>query len=79
LTVISRRGNEGIFREMAAHAGPDFPDDLAKSPRPLKFMPVDEKLRLSDDTMTLDVLWARNNIHMADAIFAYAPAQRVII
>lgn len=79
LTVIARRGNEGIFREMAAHPAPDFPDDLAKSPKPLKFMPVDERLRLSDDTMTLDVLWARNNIHMADAVFAYAPAQKVAI
>jgi len=79
LTVISKRGNEGIFREMATHPAPDFPDDLAKSPKPLKFMPVDEKLRLSDDIMTLDVLWARNNIHMADAVFAYAPAQKTVI
>jgi len=79
LTIISRRGNEGIFREMATHAAPNFPDDLAKSPKPLKFMPVDERLRLSDQTMTLDVLWARNNIHMADAVFAYAPAQKVAI
>jgi hypothetical protein len=29
--------------------------------------------------MRLDVYWARNNIHMADAVFAYAPAQKVII
>lgn len=79
LTVISRRGNEIILREMATHAAPDFPDDLAKSPKPFKFMPVDERLRLSDDSMTLDVLWARNNIHMADAVFAYAPAQKVAI
>jgi glyoxylase-like metal-dependent hydrolase (beta-lactamase superfamily II) len=79
LTVISRRGNEGIFREMATHPAPDFPDDLAKSPKPLKFIAVDERLRLSDDTMTVDVLWARNNIHMADAVFAYAPAQKVVM
>lgn len=79
LTIISRRGNEGILRELATHAAPDFPDDLAKSPKPFKFMPVDERLRLTDDSMTLDVLWARNNIHMADAVFAYAPAQKLII
>jgi glyoxylase-like metal-dependent hydrolase (beta-lactamase superfamily II) len=79
LTVISRRGNEGIFREMATHPAPDFPDDLAKSPKPVKFIPVDEQLRLSDDTMTVDVLWARNNTHMADAVFAYAPAQKVVM
>jgi glyoxylase-like metal-dependent hydrolase (beta-lactamase superfamily II) len=79
LTVISRRPNEGLFREMATHAAPDYPDDLAKAPKPFKFMPVDEKLHLADDTMALDVYWARNNIHMADAVFAYAPQQKVII
>jgi hypothetical protein len=77
--VISRRGNEGVFRETTSRPAPNFPDDLARSPKPLKFKPVDEHLRLSDDSMTLDVYWARNNIHMADAVFAYAPAQRVII
>jgi len=79
LTIISRRGNEVIFREMAAHPARDFPDDLAKYHKILKFIPVDERLRLSDDTMTVDLLWARNNIHMADAIFAYAPGQKVIM
>jgi phosphoribosyl 1,2-cyclic phosphodiesterase len=79
LTIISRRGSEGIFRELATHPAPDFPDELAKSPKPFKFIPVDEKLRLSDDTMTVDVLWARNNTHMADAVFAYAPAQKVVM
>jgi hypothetical protein len=29
--------------------------------------------------MTLWVLWARNDIHMADAVVAYAPAQKVIM
>jgi hypothetical protein len=77
MTIISGRGNEGVFREMATHSDPDYPDDLAKNHKPFKFMPVDEHLRLSDDTMTLDVYWARNNIHMADAVFAYAPAQKV--
>lgn len=79
LTIISRRGNEVIFREMASHPAPDYPDDQAKAQKPLKFMPVDEKVHLADDTMTLDVYWARNNIHMADSVFAYAPTQKVII
>jgi glyoxylase-like metal-dependent hydrolase (beta-lactamase superfamily II) len=79
LTIISRRASGEQFAEMAKNAAPDFPDDLAKHPKPFKFIPVDEKLTLSDDTMTLDVLWARNNIHMADAVVAYAPKQKVIM
>jgi glyoxylase-like metal-dependent hydrolase (beta-lactamase superfamily II) len=79
LTIISRRHNEGIIREMVSHPDPDFPDDLAKSPRPLKFVPVDERLRLSDDTMTVDVLWTRNSPHMAEGLVVFAPAQKVIM
>jgi hypothetical protein len=47
-------------------------------PMPLKFIPVDEHLRLSDSMMTVDVYWARTNSHMADGLFAYAPAQKIM-
>jgi glyoxylase-like metal-dependent hydrolase (beta-lactamase superfamily II) len=79
LTVYSRRGNEVILREMATHPAPDFPDDLQKNKKPLKFVPVDEHLRLSDSKMTLDIYWARSNTHMADAVFAYVPAEKVMV
>jgi glyoxylase-like metal-dependent hydrolase (beta-lactamase superfamily II) len=78
LTVLSRRGNEGIFREMATHPAPDFPDALERNKRPMKFLPIDEHLRLSDSLMTLDLYWVRNNIHMADAVFAFVPAANVM-
>jgi glyoxylase-like metal-dependent hydrolase (beta-lactamase superfamily II) len=79
LTVIARRGNEVIYREMAAHPAPDYPDDLWRRKAQLKFMPVDEHLRLSDAQMTVDVYWGRGNIHMADAVFAYVPAAKVMV
>jgi hypothetical protein len=41
-------------------------------------MPVDEHLRLADKSMTLDVYWARDNSHMADGLFVYDPASRVM-
>jgi glyoxylase-like metal-dependent hydrolase (beta-lactamase superfamily II) len=79
LEVISRRPNGEQFQEMVDHPAPDFPDDLARSHKKLKFIPVDERLTLSDDLMTVWILWTRNNIHMADAVVAYAPAQKVIM
>lgn len=79
LTVIARRDNEGFFNELAQHADTDFPDDLARAPKPLKFRPVDEHLRLADDTMTLDIYWSRKNIHTVEQVFAYAPNQKVIM
>ncbi len=78
LTIISRRGNEGILREQAEHPAPDYPDNLALHPRPMKFIPVDEHLRLADKSMTVDVYWTRGSIHTADSVFAYAPAQKVM-
>jgi glyoxylase-like metal-dependent hydrolase (beta-lactamase superfamily II) len=79
LTIVQRSASESLFREMAAKAAPDFPDDLAKAPKPLKFQAVGEHLRLSDATQTLDVYWGRNNGHMADVLFAYAPVQKVLM
>jgi glyoxylase-like metal-dependent hydrolase (beta-lactamase superfamily II) len=79
LTIIQRGDSEILFREMAAHPAPEFPDDLAKSPKPLKFQRVEDRLRLADPTQTLDVYWGRQNGHMADVVFAYAPEQKVLM
>ena len=79
LTIVQRPMSGVIFREMAAHAAAEFPDDLTKSPKPLKFMPVDEHLQLADETRTVDVYWGRNNGHMADVVFAYVPAEKLMI
>jgi glyoxylase-like metal-dependent hydrolase (beta-lactamase superfamily II) len=79
LTIIQRRGSEPQFRDMVAHTAPDFPDDLARSPKPLKFTAVDEHLRLSDDTQTLDIYWARNNGHMADVLVGYIASERLLM
>src|SRR4051812_2934413 len=79
LTIIQRPASQAIFSEMVAHRAPEFPDDLARNPKPLKFLPVEEHLQLTDDTQTLDVYWGRNNAHMADVVFAYAPGQKVMM
>lgn len=79
LTIISRRANEGIFREMVARPAPNFPDALARNPRPLEFVPVDEHLVLEDETMRVDVYHAVGHLHMAEAVFAYIPEHRVFV
>jgi len=79
ITIIGRPASGVQFREMSAHAAPDFPDDLAKAPKPLKFVVVDEHMRLRDETRTLDVYWGRNNGHMADVVFAYDPNAKVMM
>ncbi len=79
LTIITRRGNEGIIRDMATHSAGDYPDALSRNPQPVKFMLVDEHLRLSDKTNTVDVYWAGANTHMADGLFAYVPASKIFV
>jgi glyoxylase-like metal-dependent hydrolase (beta-lactamase superfamily II) len=79
ITIIARRPNEGLYRELVSRKAVEFADDLAKAPKALKFMPVDERLRLSDETMTVEVYWVRNNIHMAEAVLAYVPSQKLAI
>jgi hypothetical protein len=79
LAVISHRGNEVIFREIIARPAIVFPDDLAKNPHALVFTPVDEHLVLQDKTQRLEIYHVLAHSHMANAVFAYVPAARIMM
>jgi glyoxylase-like metal-dependent hydrolase (beta-lactamase superfamily II) len=79
LTIVARRGNEAIFREMVARPAPNFPDALARNPQPLMFLAVDEQLALDDGTMRVDVYRAVGHLHMTEAVFAYVPGPRIFL
>ena len=79
LTIISRRGNEGIFREMVARPARLFPDALGKNPRPLKFTPVDDHLKLKDSTNEIDIYHIVGNYHMADGVIIHVPAANLLV
>ena len=79
LTIISRRGNEGIFREMAERPARLFPDALGRSPRPLKFIPVDDHLELKDSTNEIDIYHIIGNYHMADGVIVHVPASNLLV
>jgi glyoxylase-like metal-dependent hydrolase (beta-lactamase superfamily II) len=79
LTIISRRGNEGIFREMVARPARLFPDALGRNPRPLKFIPVDDHLKLKDSTNEIDIYHIVGNYHMADGVIVHVPASNLLV
>ena len=79
ITVIQRPSTLAQFQETVSRSAPDYPDDLARSPQPFKTRVMGDHLRLQDDTQTLDLYWGRNNGHMADVVFAYAPEQKVMM
>jgi len=78
LTVISHRGNEQIFREMAARPAKLFPDELGKNPKPLKFKAVDDKLVLKDNSMEVVIYRVIANNHMPLGVMAYVPRDRLV-
>jgi hypothetical protein len=80
LTVISHWGNEGILTDMATRPAPNFAG-LVPNPNgaPLTFIPVKGRLRLQDESMTLDIYEVVKHNHMANAVFAYAPQSRTFI
>src|SRR5688572_22759177 len=79
LTVISRRGNEGIFREMVARPAKMFPDALGRSPKALRFIPVDDHLKLKDSTNEIDIYHIVGNYHMADGVIVHVPASNLLV
>ena len=79
LTIIAHKGTEGLFREIALRKGTIAPDALGANPRPLKFRAVDDHLRLADATMQVDLYHVVSNSHMAEALFAYVPKDRLLV
>ena len=79
LAIISRRGNEGIFREMVARPARLFPDALGRNPKPLKFIPVDDHLKLKDSTNEIDIYHIAGNYHMADGVIVHVPASNLLV
>src|SRR5215470_7206868 len=78
LTIITHRGNVDLFKEMASRPARQYPDALGRNPKPIKIRAVDDHLVLKDNSMEVHVYRVISNSHMADGIFAYAPAARVV-
>jgi hypothetical protein len=79
LTIISRRGNGGIFREMVARPAKLFPDALGRHPKPLTFIAVDDHLKLKDSTNEIDIYHIVGNYHMADGVIVHVPASSLLV
>ena len=56
-----------------------YPDALARSPHPFRFTPVDERLVLQDGTQRLEIYHVLGHTHMANGVFAYLPAARILM
>jgi glyoxylase-like metal-dependent hydrolase (beta-lactamase superfamily II) len=79
LTIIAQRRTQALFEEWVSRPAVLFPDALARNPRPLNFMAVDEKLVLEDSKHRLEVYHAVGDFHMSDALIAYLPKEKIIM
>jgi hypothetical protein len=64
---------------MASRPAKLFPDALGRNPRPLKFIPVDDHLKLKDSTNEIDIYHIVGNYHMADAVLIHVPASNLLV
>jgi glyoxylase-like metal-dependent hydrolase (beta-lactamase superfamily II) len=78
-TIYTQRANIEILQEYVSRTAKNFPDALERGgPKQIKFVPIDDKLVLKDDTMEVDIYRVLNNSHMANAILAYVPSAKVV-
>ncbi|MCP5146412.1 MAG: hypothetical protein H6978_16500 [Gammaproteobacteria bacterium] len=52
---------------------------MSRNPQPIKTLPVDDHLRLSDAFLTVDLYKLVANAHMAHGIMAYVPQHKLLL
>lgn len=78
LTIITNRQNEAFIREIVSRPAKLFPDALGRNPKRLKLLLVDDHLELKDGVMEVDIYRVVNNSHMAHALVAHVPRDRLL-
>jgi len=82
LTVITHKDNVEFFKEQVVRKHTIVQDILAKNPRPLHIIPVDDEYTLKDKSMEVKlfhVLKANGNFREGTLIYAYVPRDRLLV
>ncbi|MEQ1758920.1 MAG: MBL fold metallo-hydrolase [Vicinamibacterales bacterium] len=77
LTIVTHRLNEAWFREVVRRKHSISVDALAKAPRPLKIVAVDDELTLKDGSMELRLTHLAGSTHGDAMLAVYFPRERV--
>jgi hypothetical protein len=79
LTIVTYRGNIAFFQQLVARKHTLAPDELAKKPQPVRFMPVDDELTLKDKTVEVRLYHLLDNAREGTNLFAYVPRDKIIV
>lgn len=79
ISIIGERETGPFYEAWVNRSAVNFPDALARNPRPLKFIPVDDVLVLEDAMQRLEIYQVVGHAHMGNALFAYLPNERILM
>jgi hypothetical protein len=79
LTIITYKGNEAFFKDLIARKHSIVPDELEKSPKPMKLELVDDQLTLKDKSMEVQLYHLIDNPREGTNLFAYVPRDRILV
>lgn len=77
LTIITQRVNEAWFREVVRRPHTIAPDRLAKNPKPINMVSVDDSYTIKDAAMELTLYHLVGATHGDGMLVAYFPRERV--
>jgi glyoxylase-like metal-dependent hydrolase (beta-lactamase superfamily II) len=79
LTVITYKGNTAFYEDAMRRPHTIAPDALAKQPKPLKMVSLDEEQEFKDGTMTVELYHIAGNPHADTLLMAYFPKERILV
>jgi flavorubredoxin len=79
LTIITYRDNVEFFKDLVARKHTIVPDELAKNPRPMNIIPVDDEMTLKDSSMEVRLYHVLDNPREGTLLFAYVPRDRILV
>ena len=79
LTIITHRGNEAFFKEIAGRPHTRGQDALARAPKPVTFQFMDDELVMKDNTNEIVLYKSNGNIHSGLLIYGWIPRDRTVV
>ena len=79
LTIVTHRSNVALFNELVARKHSVVQDALARNPKPLNIVPVDDEMTLKDAAMEVRLYHLKDNPREGTNLFAYVPRDRILV
>jgi glyoxylase-like metal-dependent hydrolase (beta-lactamase superfamily II) len=79
LAVVTHKANAAFYQDAVGRAHTIVPDALARAPKPIRIVQVDEELELKDSAMTMNLYHIAGSPHADTLLMAHFPRERVLV